>query len=110
MTLVTLEDSYRDIRVAKVGPAEQVHQSVEAGQLAARQLLSLHHGGVLCSVHVADGSDHPQTCTGTPSALNQSPAIHTELLQTSIPPSDAVSNIKTSPDVFARATFEGGAR
>lgn len=53
--------SYRDVRVAKVGPAEQVDQPVEAGQLAACQLFSLHHGGVFCSVHVIDGTDHPQT-------------------------------------------------
>lgn len=52
---------YRQVRVAKVGPAEQVHQSVEAGQLAARQLLPLHHGGVFCSIHVVDGSERPQT-------------------------------------------------
>lgn len=53
--------SHRDVGVAKVGPAEQVDQSVEAGQLAARQLFSLHHGGVFGCVHVIDGSDRPQT-------------------------------------------------
>lgn len=52
---------YRDVGVAEVGPAEQVDQSVEAGQLAACQLFPLHHGGVLHSVHVVDGGDHPQT-------------------------------------------------
>lgn len=65
---------YRDVGVAKVSPAEQVHQSVEAGQLAARQLLPLHHTGVFCSVQVVDGSEHPQTWTGTPSVSNHSPA------------------------------------
>lgn len=53
--------SYRQVRVAEVGPAEQVHQSVEAGQLAAVQLLPLHHGGAFGSVHVVDGREHPQT-------------------------------------------------
>lgn len=57
--------SYRQVRVAKVGPAEQVDQSVEAGQLAARQLFPLHHGGVFCPVHVVDGRDHAQTWRGT---------------------------------------------
>lgn len=50
-----------DVGVGKVGPAEQVHQSVEAGQLTAHQLLSFHHRGVFGSIHVIDGRDHPQT-------------------------------------------------
>lgn len=53
--------AYCDVGVGKVGPAEQVHQSVEAGQLTAHQLLSFHHRGAFCSVHVIDGCDHPQT-------------------------------------------------
>lgn len=87
--------SYRHVRVAKVGPAEQVDQSVEAGQLAARQLFSLHHGGVFCPVHVVDGGDHAQTWRGTG--------------QTSIPPSDAVVTVNTSLDAFTRAASEGRA-
>ncbi len=53
--------SYCDVGVGEVGPAEQVHQSVEAGQFTARQLLAFHHRGGFHSVHVVDGSDHPQT-------------------------------------------------
>lgn len=53
--------SYCDVGVGEVGPAEQVHQSVEAGQFTARQLLSFHHRGGFHSIHVIDGSHHPQT-------------------------------------------------
>ena len=53
--------SYCDVGVGEMGPAEQVHQSVEAGQFTASQLLAFHHGGGFHSVHVVDGSDHPQT-------------------------------------------------
>lgn len=42
-------------------PAEQVDQSVEAGQFTARQLLAFHHRAGFHSVHVIDGSDHPHT-------------------------------------------------
>lgn len=44
-----------------MGPAEQVHQSVEAGQFTACQLLAFHHRGGFHSVHVIDGGHHPQT-------------------------------------------------
>lgn len=53
--------TYRDVRVGKVRPAEQVYQSVEAGQFTACELLAFHHCGRFHSVHVVNGSDHPQT-------------------------------------------------
>lgn len=57
--------SYCDEGIGKVSPAEQVNESVEAGQFTAVQLLSFHHGGGFCPVHVVDGSDHPQTLAMT---------------------------------------------
>ena len=53
--------SYCDVGVGEVRPAEQVDQSVEAGQFTARQLLAFHHRAGFHSVHVIDGSDHPHT-------------------------------------------------
>lgn len=44
-----------------MGPAEKVHNPVEAGQLAARLLLTLRQAGRLGSEQVVDGSDHGQT-------------------------------------------------
>lgn len=55
------QSSYCDVGIGEVGPAEQVHQSVEAGQFTACQLLSFHHRGGFHSIHVVDRSDHPQT-------------------------------------------------
>lgn len=56
--------SYCDVGAGKVCPAEQVHQSVEAGQLAACLLLPLHQSGRLHSIHVVDGSDHSKAWRG----------------------------------------------
>lgn len=52
--------SYCDVGVGEVCPAEQVHQSVEAGQFTTCQLLAFHHRGGFHSIQVVDGSDHPQ--------------------------------------------------
>lgn len=53
--------TYCDVGVGEVRPAEQVYQSVEAGQFTAQQLLSLHHRCGLHAIQVVDGSYHPQT-------------------------------------------------
>lgn len=47
------------VGVCKFGPAEDVNESVEAGQLAAAVLLPLGEGRRLDAVQVIDWSHHP---------------------------------------------------
>lgn len=52
---------YCNVTACKVGPAEQVHYSVEAGQFAAGLFLSLHHSIGLHAEHVVYWGHHAQT-------------------------------------------------
>lgn len=52
---------YCNITACEVGPAEQVHYSVEAGQFAAGLFLSLHHSTGLNAEHVVYWGHHAQT-------------------------------------------------
>lgn len=52
---------YCNVTACEVGPAEQVHYSVEAGQFAAGPFLSLHHSIGLHAEHVVYWGHHAQT-------------------------------------------------
>lgn len=52
---------YCNVTACEVGPAEQVHYSVEAGQFAAGLFLSLHHSIGLHAEHVVYWGHHAQT-------------------------------------------------
>lgn len=47
---------------ADLGPAEQVKQAVDAGQLAAHQPLPLHQAARLPAMQVIDGCHHHHVC------------------------------------------------
>ncbi len=47
---------------ADLGPAEQVKQTMDAGQLAAHQPLTLHHAAGLPAMQVIDGCHHHHVC------------------------------------------------
>lgn len=52
---------YCNVTACEVGPAEQVHYSVEAGQFAPGLFLSLHHSIGLHAEHVVYWGHHAQT-------------------------------------------------
>ena len=53
------------VGAGEAGPAEQVHQPVEAGQLTAALLLSLHEGRGLGGVEVVHRRHRADACAGT---------------------------------------------
>lgn len=56
--------AYCEAGAADLGPAEEVEQTVDAGQLAAHQPLAFHQGGGVAAVQVVDGRHHHHVCRG----------------------------------------------
>lgn len=55
--------TYCDVRAGKSCPAEQVNQSVQAGQFTACHLFTFNQRGRFHSIQVINRSHHPQTYT-----------------------------------------------
>ena len=64
-TVDSEEGTHGGVGAGEAGPAEQVHQPVEAGQLTAALLLSLHEGLGLGGVEVVHRRHRPDACTNT---------------------------------------------